>query len=166
MNEAGRKRVGVLLSGRGSNMQALAGAARDPAYPASIALVLSNRADAAGVQWAAERGLPTAVIDHKAFDTRQAFETALNEALDAHGVEIVALAGFMHLLTADFVNRRRGAMINVHPSLLPAFKGLNTHARALALGAKIVGCSVHFVTPEPPCRCCRVTLRTRWPAAS
>jgi phosphoribosylglycinamide formyltransferase-1 len=143
-----RRKTAVLISGRGSNMQALVRASRLSDYPAEIALVLSNRADAAGLAWAQAQGIATAVIDHKAFQSREEFEARIGEVLAAAEVEIVALAGFMRLMTAGFVNGWRGRMINIHPSLLPAFKGLDTHARALAAGVKIAGCTVHFVTPE------------------
>jgi phosphoribosylglycinamide formyltransferase-1 len=145
----GRRRpTAVLISGRGSNMQALVNACRADDYPAEISLVLSNRADAAGLAWAAERGIRTAVVDHKAFASRDAFDQRIGEVLDEAGIELVALAGFMRLMTAGFVDSWRGRMINIHPSLLPAFKGLDTHARALAAGVRIAGCTVHFVTAE------------------
>lgn len=138
----------ILISGRGSNMKSLVEAARAPDYPAEIVRVISNRPDAAGIGWAEQHGVPVTVIDHKAFASREAFEAALEKALEASGAEIVALAGFMRLLTADFVSRWQTRMINIHPSLLPSFKGLDTHARALAAGVKIHGCSVHYVRAE------------------
>ncbi|MBS0233323.1 MAG: phosphoribosylglycinamide formyltransferase [Proteobacteria bacterium] len=141
-------RTAVLISGRGSNMRSLVEAARAADYPAEIALVVSNRPDAAGVAWAVEQGLPAAVIDHKDYSTRADFERALQSELDAHNVEFVALAGFMRLMTPEFVERWRDRMINIHPSLLPSFKGLHTHEQAIAAGVKIAGCTVHFVRPE------------------
>jgi phosphoribosylglycinamide formyltransferase-1 len=129
-------------------MQALVQASRATDYPAEIALVLSNRADAAGLAWAEQQGISTAIVDHKAFPDRAACDQRIGETLREAGIELVALAGFMRLMTADFVNSWRGRMINIHPSLLPAFKGLDTHARALAAGVKIAGCTAHFVTPE------------------
>ena len=141
-------KLAVLISGRGSNLQALIDAAATPGYPAEIALVLSNRPDAAGLARAAAAGLATAVVDHKAFADRALFDAALDRVLRAHGVELVCLAGFMRLLTPDFVEAWRDRMINVHPSLLPAFKGLHTHERALAAGVRFAGCTVHFVRPE------------------
>jgi len=144
----GRRRVGVLISGRGSNMMALAEAARAPDYPAEIALVLSNRPDAAGLGWARAQGIPAQAIDHKAYATREAFDAALDTALAEARIELVACAGFMRLMTAAFVTRWAGRMINIHPSLLPLYPGLHTYARALADGVRIAGCTVHFVVPE------------------
>ena len=143
-----RARVVVLISGRGSNMAALIEAAKDPAYPAEIVAVLSNRPTAAGLETARAAGIATDVIDHKAFDGREAFEEKLTAAIDAFRPDIVCLAGFMRLLTAGFAERWRDRLINIHPSLLPSFKGLDTHVRALAAGVKLHGCSVHFVRPE------------------
>ncbi len=145
---AARKRVAVLISGRGSNMQALVEAARSPDYPAEIATVIANRPDAAGLRWAADQGIATVALDHKAFADRTAFDDRLHEALKAAGVDLVAMAGFMRILTPAFVARWQGRMINIHPSLLPLFPGLDTHARALAAGVKIAGCTAHFVTAE------------------
>ncbi len=142
-----RARVAVLISGRGSNMAALLAAAEDPAYPAEIALVLSNRADAAGLAHAAARGVPTAVVESRAFrGDRPGFEAAMEAEIARHGARIIALAGFMRVLTEGFVARWEGRMINVHPSLLPAFPGLDTHERALAAGVRLHGCTVHLVT--------------------
>ena len=141
-------RVGVLISGRGSNLQALIEACRDPATNARIVLVLSNKADAAGLARAAEAGIPTAVIDHKAYQDRAGFDAELDRHLRAAGVELVCLAGFMRILTDGFIGAWRDRMINIHPSLLPAYRGLDTHARALADGVKLAGCTVHFVRPE------------------
>lgn len=143
-----KARTAILISGRGSNMMALVEAARDLAYPAEIVCVVSNRADAKGLDFAAANGIAAKVIDHKAFATREAFEAALDEYLRTMNVEIIALAGFMRVLTAGFIARWEGRMINIHPSLLPAYKGLHTHERALADGATTHGCSVHLVTPE------------------
>jgi len=132
----------VLISGRGSNMQALV----EAGLP--VAAVISNRADAAGLAYAAGRGIATSVVSHRDYATREAFDAALAQAIDGFRPDLVALAGFMRILTAGFVLRYRGRMLNIHPSLLPAFPGLDTHARALAAGVKLHGCSVHFVTPE------------------
>ncbi|MBU8539098.1 phosphoribosylglycinamide formyltransferase [Falsiroseomonas tokyonensis] len=139
-------RVAVLISGRGSNMAALLRAAAQPGYPATIALVLSNRADAAGLAVAQEAGVPTAVVESRGFKgDRAGFEAAMEAEFARHAVQLVALAGFMRVLTEGFVDRWRDRLINVHPSLLPLFKGLDTHARALAAGVKLHGCSVHLV---------------------
>ena len=143
-----KRRVGILISGRGSNMAALIEAARAPDYPAEIVLVISNEPDAAGLAFASSHGVPTAVVNHRDFASRDAFADALDATLREARVEIVCLAGFMRLLATPFVERWRGRMINIHPSLLPAFKGLNTHARALDAGAKTHGCTVHYVAPE------------------
>jgi len=141
-------RVAVLVSGRGSNLGALIAAARAPGYPARIALVLSNRADAAGLERAREAGLPTAVVESRPFGRdRAGFEAAMGAELDRAGAAMIVLAGFMRVLTEGFVARWSGRMLNVHPSLLPAFPGLDTHARALAAGVRLHGCTVHFVTP-------------------
>jgi phosphoribosylglycinamide formyltransferase-1 len=142
-----RKRVAVLISGRGSNLAALIAATREPEHPAEIVLVASNRGDAAGLARAKDAGIATAIVDH-AGKERPAFERALQQLLDVNGIEIVCLAGFMRLLTPSFVNHWQGRMINIHPALLPAFKGLDTHDRALAAGVKIHGASVHFVVAE------------------
>ena len=144
---AARRRVAVLISGRGSNMASLIEAARDPAYPAGIALVLSNRPDAAGLARAREAGVATAVVDHTRFADRAAFEAALGRELEAHDVDLVCLAGFMRIFTDAFAERWLGRMLNVHPSLLPSFKGLHPHRQALAAGVRIHGCTVHFVVP-------------------
>ncbi|WP_281019031.1 MULTISPECIES: phosphoribosylglycinamide formyltransferase [unclassified Minwuia] len=143
-----RLKLGVLISGRGSNLQALIDAAADPAFPAEITVVISNIAGVQGLQRAADAGIETCVIDHKAHDGRAAFESALTEALEAHQVRLVCLAGFMRLLTKGFVDHWRDRIINIHPSLLPAFKGLNTHERVLDYGVKFTGCTVHFVRAE------------------
>ena len=142
-----KRRVGILISGRGSNMTALLEAARAADYPAEIVLVLSNRADAAGLARAAEAGIATRVIAHKDFGRdRAAHEAAIDAALREAGVELVCLAGYMRLLTPFLVRAWAGRMLNIHPSLLPAFPGLETHARALAAGVKLHGCTVHLVT--------------------
>ena len=136
------KRAVILISGRGSNMQAMV----EAGLP--VAAVISNRADAAGLAYAAGRGIATAVVPHRDYATREAFDAALALAIDGFSPALVVLAGFMRILTEGFVLRYRERMLNIHPSLLPAFPGLNTHARALAAGVKLHGCSVHFVTPQ------------------
>lgn len=145
---AGRKRTAVLISGRGSNMAALVKAAQDPNFPAKIDLVLSNKADAAGLEFAAAHGVPTRVLSHKGYADRQAFDEALDAVLREEGIEIVCLAGFMRLLTPWLVTQWQDRMINVHPSILPSFKGLHTHERALEMGVRVHGCTVHFVRAE------------------
>lgn len=143
-----KKRVAVLISGRGSNMQALIDAARAPDYPAEIVRVISNRPDAGGLQRAADAAIEHEVVDHKAFLGREKFEAELDRRLKACGAELVCLAGFMRLLTGGFVEAWRDRLINIHPSLLPAFPGLDTHGRALAAGVRFAGCTVHFVRAE------------------
>ena len=144
-----RKKVAVLISGRGSNMQALVEAAKDKNYPAEIVLVVSNRLDAAGIAYAREAGIAATVVDHADYGkNREAFERALQAALEGSGIEIICLAGFMRLLTPWFVKKWEGRMLNIHPALLPAFKGLDTHARALAAGAKTHGATVHLVSAD------------------
>lgn len=140
-----RRKTGILISGRGSNMQALVKAARDPAFPAEIVVVISNRSSAPGLDFAKAEGIATEVVDHKAHGSREAFDEALDAALKRHGVELVACAGFMRIMTEGFVQRWRNRMINIHPSLLPAYKGLHTHERAIADKVTRHGCSVHFV---------------------
>ena len=142
-----KRRVAVLISGRGSNMASLIAAAREPDYPAEIVLVISSRRDAAGLAIAAQAGIATAVIEHRGYPDRASFDDAIGRELAAHGVEIVCLAGFMRLLTPGFVDAWTGRMINIHPSLLPDYKGLKTHARALAAGETRHGCTVHYVVP-------------------
>lgn len=142
-----RKRVAILISGRGSNMSVLIEAAKRPDYPAQIVGVLSNRAAAKGLEIAAEDGIPTRALAQSRFESREAFDLAIDAALREWGAEIVCLAGFMRVLTEDFVTRWQGRMINIHPSLLPAYRGLDTHRRALEDGVAEHGCSVHFVTP-------------------
>jgi phosphoribosylglycinamide formyltransferase 1 len=144
-----RKRVAVLISGRGSNLAALIKAAAASDYPAEIAFVLSNQTQAGGLALAATRGIATGVIDHHRFGKdREAFEQAMQAELTGRQIDIVCLAGFMRLLTPWFVRQWDGRMINIHPALLPSFKGLDTHERALAAGVKIHGATVHFVVPE------------------
>ena len=143
-----RRRVAVLISGRGSNMQALIDAARQPDYPAEIVRVISNVPGAGGLARAAAAGIATETVDHKKFANRPAFEAALDTSLKACGTELICLAGFMRLLTPGFVDSWRDRMINIHPSLLPAFPGLDTHTRALKAGVRLAGCTVHFVRAE------------------
>ncbi|WP_337996152.1 phosphoribosylglycinamide formyltransferase [Oleispirillum naphthae] len=145
---ARKLRLGVLISGKGSNLQALIDACADPAFPAEIGIVVSNVARAPGLARAAAAGLPAAVIDHAGFAGREPFEEALTATLASARVDLVCLAGFMRLLTPGFVNRWNDRLINIHPSLLPAYKGLRTHERALADGARFSGCTVHFVRPD------------------
>ena len=142
-----RLKVGVLISGRGSNLQALIDACAEPGYPAEIVLVLSNSADALGIERASRAGLKTTVIPHGDFVDREGFEAALDGALREAGAEFVCNAGFLRILTPWFVERWRDRQINIHPSLLPAFPGLHTHDRALATGVRFSGCTVHFVRP-------------------
>ncbi len=139
--------VAVLVSGRGTNLQALLDAATTPDYPARVVRVISNRPGVAALERAAAAGVATAIVNHRHFPDRPAFEDALHAAIVASGAELVVLAGFMRLLTDGFVERWRDRLINIHPSLLPAFKGLDTHARALAAGVRFHGCTVHFVRP-------------------
>jgi phosphoribosylglycinamide formyltransferase-1 len=144
-----RARAAILISGRGSNMAALISSAKKPDYPAEIAVVLSNRPNAAGLSRAAAEGIATAVVDHTEFGKdREGFDRAVQAVLESHRIEIVCLAGFMRLFTPWIVSRWSGRMINIHPALLPAFKGLHTHEQALAAGVKIHGATVHFVVPE------------------
>lgn len=144
---APRKRIAVLISGRGSNMRALVEAARAPDYPAEVVLVISNKVDAAGLAWARDQGLPTAAIDHKAFPSREAFDQAIDAALRAADVDYVALAGFMRIQSTGFVEKWAGRQINIHPSLLPLFPGLHPQRQALQAGVRVSGATVHFVTP-------------------
>lgn len=143
-----RKRVAILISGRGSNMRALIEAARAPGYPAEIVLVISNVPDAAGLDYARAEGVAATVIDHRDFADRPSFENAIEIQLRTARIDLVCLAGFMRLLTAEFVGAWRDRILNIHPSLLPAFRGLDTHARALAAGVRFSGCTVHFVRAE------------------
>ena len=143
-----RKRVAILISGRGSNMRALIEAARDSSYPAEVVLVVSNLPEASGLAHAQAASIATATIDHTRHGDREAFERSVANTLQEHGIDLVCLAGFMRLLTPWLVSRWAQRMLNIHPALLPAFKGLDTHARALAAGVKIHGASVHFVVPQ------------------
>ncbi|MFN4089866.1 MAG: phosphoribosylglycinamide formyltransferase [Alphaproteobacteria bacterium] len=145
---ADRLRLGILISGRGSNLQALLEACRAPDFPAEIALVVSNKATAAGLARAAEAGIPTCVVDHRAHPTREAFDAVMTTVLKDAGVGLVCLAGFMRLLSPGFVETWHDRLINIHPSLLPAFKGLHAHEQALAAGVRFTGCTVHFVRAE------------------
>lgn len=143
-----RKKVGVLVSGRGSNLQALLDACAAPDFPAEIVLVISNIPGVYALERAAKAGVATEVIPHKQFPSREAFDAAMDERLRAAGVEIVCLAGFMRLLSTGFVTGWKDRLINIHPALLPSFKGLHTHQRALEAGVKLHGCTVHLVTPD------------------
>lgn len=143
-----RRRVGILISGRGSNMMSLIAAAKDPTFPAEIGLVLSNRLDAPGLGRASEAGIPTAIVDHRAHGARAEFDAAMEALLVGEGIELVCLAGFMRILSDGFVSRWHGRMLNIHPSLLPLFKGLHPHRQALEAGVDVHGCTVHFVVPE------------------
>ena len=143
-----RKRVAALISGRGSNMLSLMAAAQQKDYPAEIALVFCNKPDAPGLVTAKQAGIATAALHHKDFATREDFERAMQDILLAHKIDLVCLAGFMRLLTPWFVEQWAGRMINIHPAILPSYKGLHTHERALADGVKLHGATVHFVVPE------------------
>jgi phosphoribosylglycinamide formyltransferase-1 len=142
------KRIVVLLSGRGSNMEAIVRACAAERWPAQVTAVIANRADAAGLAFARDHGIATAVVDHKAYATRDAFDAELARAIDGFAPDVVVLAGFMRILGDAFVARYAGRLVNVHPSLLPAFPGLHTHRRAIEAGCKLAGASVHFVTPQ------------------
>lgn len=141
-------KLAVLISGSGTNLQALIDACAQPDFGAEVALVISNKPEAYGLQRARDAGVPAQVVRHGDFADRESFEAALSEAIEATGAELICLAGFMRVLTARFVERWRDRLINIHPSLLPAFKGLDTHARALAAGVRITGCTVHFVRAD------------------
>lgn len=143
-----RRRVAILISGRGSNMDALIEAARAPDFPAEIALVVSNRPDAPGLARAKAAGLATAAVDHKIYAGREEFERTLQLLLETYRIDFICLAGFMRLFTPWFINQWGERMLNIHPALLPSYRGLHTHERALADGVKIHGCTVHFVVPE------------------
>ena len=145
--ETEKMKVGVLISGRGTNLQALIDACADADFPAKIVLVVSNVADAYGLKRAKDADIPTVFIDHKAYPTREHFDAVIDSALRESGVEFVCLAGFMRILSEEFVEHWRNRLINIHPSLLPAFKGLDTHQRAIDAGVTITGCTVHFVRP-------------------
>ncbi len=142
------KSIVILISGRGSNMEAIVQRCAAEGWPARVAAVIANRADAAGLRFAAACGIATAVVAHKAFATREAFDAALAERIDAFGADLVVLAGFMRILGEGFVRRYEGRLLNIHPSLLPMFPGLHTHQRAIDAGLKLAGATVHFVTPE------------------
>jgi phosphoribosylglycinamide formyltransferase-1 len=143
-----KKRIGVLISGRGSNLQALIDAAQDPDYPAKISVVISNVAGAQGLTRADAAGIPTLTISHKDYASRETFDAAITEALEDAGVELLCNAGFMRLHSETFVQHWWNRHLNIHPSLLPDYKGLDTHARVLEAGEKVTGCTVHFVRPE------------------
>jgi phosphoribosylglycinamide formyltransferase-1 len=143
-----KTRVAILISGRGSNMVALIEAARAPDYPAEIVLVLANRPDAGGLAYAAAAGIPARAIDHRAYPDRESFDTALHAQLLAADIELVCLAGFMRIFSAGFVEAWAGRMLNIHPSLLPLFRGTHTHRQALDAGVRLHGCTVHYVVPE------------------
>jgi phosphoribosylglycinamide formyltransferase-1 len=140
------KNIVILISGRGSNMDAIIRAARMEQWPARIAAVISNRADASGLALAAASGVPTAILDHKNYPSREAFDLALQRTIDRFAPDLVVLAGFLRILTPSFVEHYAGRLLNIHPSLLPAFPGLNTHRQVLAAGVKVHGATVHFVT--------------------
>ena len=142
------KNIVILISGRGSNMEAIVARCAEEGWPARVAAVVSNRADAAGLAFARERGIATAVVDHKAFASRDAFDAALAQTIEGLAPDVVALAGFMRILGTAFVQRFDGRLVNIHPSLLPAFPGLHTHRRAIEAGCKVAGASVHFVTAD------------------
>lgn len=141
-------KLGVMISGSGTNLQALIDACIQSDYPAQISVVISNRPNAKGLERAAKAGIDAVCIDHTSYDDRASFEDAIHDCLKGHEVELVCLAGFMRILNAKFVNRWKDRMINVHPSLLPSYKGLHTHARAIEDGARFGGCTIHFVRPE------------------
>lgn len=141
-------RVGILISGRGSNMAALIAAARASDYPAEIVCVVSNRAEAAGLKAAADAGIPTAVVSHRGQPDRETFDRAVSAELERHGVELVALAGFLRIFSPWFPERWRDRIVNIHPSLLPSFKGLHVQRQALEAGVQLSGCTVHFVVPD------------------
>ncbi|WP_299454383.1 phosphoribosylglycinamide formyltransferase [uncultured Pigmentiphaga sp.] len=146
-SSARRCRFVILISGRGSNMQSIVRACREQGWPAEVAAVISNREDASGLQWAASQGIPTRVVPHRDYADRVAFDAALAREIDAFEPDFVLLAGFMRILTEDFVRHYADRLINIHPSLLPLFPGLGTHRQALEAGVAVHGCTVHFVTP-------------------
>lgn len=143
-----QQRIVILISGRGSNMEALLAAQSAGSLPVSVAAVIANRVDAKGLETAREQGIAAECVPHQGFESRDAFDVALAAAIDAHRPDLVVLAGFMRTLTPAFVRRYEGRLMNIHPSLLPAFPGLHTHERAIAAGCKVHGATVHFVTPE------------------
>lgn len=140
--------IAVFISGRGSNLKALIDACKRDDFPAKIALVLSNKKDAGGLEYATDAGIATEIVDHKNFKSREDFDQGLLQALESYDIDLICLAGFMRLLTPVFINKWRNKIINIHPSLLPAYKGLNTHERVLDAGEKETGCTVHMVVPE------------------
>jgi phosphoribosylglycinamide formyltransferase-1 len=142
------KNIVILISGRGSNMEAIVEACASEQWPAQVAAVVSNKADASGLQFAASRGIATACVNHKDYPSREAFDAELAKVIDGFQPDVVVLAGFMRILTSGFVQHYAGRMLNIHPSLLPAFTGLHTHQRAIDAGCKLAGTTVHFVTPE------------------
>jgi len=141
-------RLAVMISGSGTNLQALIDACAEADYPAKIQVVISNRPNAKGLERAQKAGIPAIAIDHKEFETREEFEDALHDCLKEHNTQLVCLAGFMRILNTEFVNRWKDRMINIHPSLLPSYKGLHTHARAIEDGVRFGGCTIHYVRPE------------------
>ena len=143
-----KRKIAVLISGRGSNMASLISACKAPDYPAEIAIVISNRPDAGGIEVAKMAGIDSLIVDHRNYQNREGFEAELSGKIEQSGSEIICMAGFMRLMTANFVNHWHDRLINIHPSLLPSFKGLDTHQRALAAGVRIAGCSVHYVRAE------------------
>jgi phosphoribosylglycinamide formyltransferase-1 len=142
------KNIVILISGRGSNMEAIVDTCASEGWPARVAAVISNKATAGGLQFAASRGIATAVVDHKQYGSREDFDAELARVIDGYQPDVVVLAGFMRILTEGFVRHFEGRLLNIHPSLLPAFPGLNTHQRAIDAGCKLAGATVHFVTPE------------------
>ncbi|WP_415792393.1 phosphoribosylglycinamide formyltransferase [Bordetella tumulicola] len=146
-SSSSKRRLVILISGRGTNMQALVRACQDQAWPATVGAVIASRPDAGGLQWAREQNIPTGALYHKDFPSREAFDAALMREIDQYQPDYVLLAGFMRVLTPGFVNHYAGRLVNIHPSLLPMFPGLHTHAQALATGVRLHGCTVHFVTP-------------------
>jgi len=143
-----RLKLAIFISGRGSNMDSLIAACEQPDFPAEVSLVLSNRPDAGGLKKAQAKNIPTEIIDHKNYDSREVFEAVMIESLKGHDFDVICLAGFMRLLSANFTEKFEGRMINIHPSLLPKYKGLNTHERAIQAGETQAGCTVHYVSPE------------------
>lgn len=142
------KSIVILISGRGSNMESLLNAVADGSLPVRVAAVISNRPDAEGLEKAAAQSVETCIVDHTRFESREAFDATMIKTIDSYAPDLVVLAGFMRILTDDFVRRYAGRLINIHPSLLPSFPGLHTHRRALAEGVRVHGCTVHFVTPQ------------------
>ena len=143
-----KKRVGVLISGTGSNMQALVAGGRNPASPYEVVCIASNRPEAKGISWAQENGIATQIINHKNYATREEFDAALNDYLQTQKLDIIACAGFMRIMTPVLISHWAGRMLNIHPSLLPKYKGINTHQRAIDSGDRESGCTVHWVTSE------------------